>query len=45
MVYAYLRVSTDKQDAINQRLGIEELAKKKNLVIDEYIDDEGVKGG
>lgn len=44
MVYAYLRVSTDKQDAINQRLGIEELAKKKNLVIDEYIDDEGVSG-
>lgn len=44
MVYAYLRVSTDKQDGANQRLGVEALAKRMGLTIDEYIDDEGVSG-
>lgn len=43
-VYAYLRVSTDKQDGQNQRLGIEALATARGLKIDEYIDDEGVSG-
>ena len=43
-VYAYLRVSTGKQDGDNQRLGVEELAKRHGLTIDEYIDDEGVSG-
>lgn len=44
MTYAYLRVSTDKQDGQNQRIGVEALAKARGLVIDEYIDDEGVSG-
>lgn len=44
MTYAYLRVSTDKQDGQNQRVGVEALAKARGLVIDEYIDDEGVSG-
>lgn len=44
MVYAYLRVSTGKQDGENQKVGIEDLAKRLNLTIDEYIDDEGVSG-
>lgn len=44
MTYAYIRVSTDKQDGANQKLGIEELCKRKNLKIDQYIDDEGVSG-
>lgn len=44
MVYAYLRVSTGKQDGENQKVGIESLAKKLNLSIDKYIDDEGVSG-
>lgn len=44
MVYAYLRVSTDKQDGINQKLGIEEFCKKRGFVIDEYFDDEGKSG-
>src|SRR5574344_2641893 len=44
MTYAYLRVSTDKQDGQNQRLGVDEFAKNKGLVIDEYIDDEGKSG-
>lgn len=43
-VYAYLRVSTGKQDGDNQRLGVEELAKRLGLEITEYIDDEGVSG-
>lgn len=44
MVYAYLRVSTGKQDGRNQRIGIEALATARGLHIDEYIDDEGVSG-
>lgn len=43
-VYAYLRVSTGKQDSENQKKGVDELAKRRGLVIDEYIDDEGVSG-
>lgn len=44
MVYAYLRVSTDKQDGINQKQGIEDFCKKRGFVIDEYFDDEGKSG-
>lgn len=44
MVYAYLRVSTGKQDGKNQKLGIDALATARGLHIDEYIDDEGVSG-
>lgn len=44
MTYAYLRVSTGKQDGENQKIGVEQLASKLNLKIDEYIDDEGVSG-
>ena len=44
MVYAYIRVSTDKQDGANQKIGIESLCRKKNLHIDKYVDDEGVSG-
>lgn len=44
MVYAYLRVSTGKQDGDNQKLGVEQLAERLNLKIDKYIDDEGVSG-
>ena len=43
-VYAYLRVSTGKQDGANQRQGIDDFAGKRGLVIDEYIDDEGKIG-
>lgn len=44
MVYAYLRVSTGKQDGQNQRIGVDALATARGLHIDEYIDDEGVSG-
>jgi len=35
----YLRVSTDKQDAENQKLGIIEYANARNIPIDEFIED------
>lgn len=44
MVYAYLRVSTGRQDGQNQRVGVDALAAARGLHIDEYIDDEGVSG-
>lgn len=44
MVYAYIRVSTDKQDSANQKLGIINKAKKLNLIIDKFIEDSGVSG-
>jgi len=39
MNYAYLRVSTDNQDAENQKLGIIEYAAARNIQIDEFVED------
>lgn len=39
MNYAYLRVSTDKQDAENQKLGILEYAAARNIQIDAFVED------
>ena len=44
MIYGYLRVSTDKQDYENQKLGVNALAKRLGLTIDKFIVDEGVSG-
>lgn len=44
MVYGYLRVSTDKQDCENQKVGILSLAYSLNLKIDQFIYDEGISG-
>lgn len=44
MVYAYLRVSTDKQDENSQRLGVDGFAERKTLTIDKYVVDDGVSG-
>ncbi len=44
MIYGYIRVSTDKQDCENQKLGIEQKAKSLKLKIDKYIEDAGVSG-
>lgn len=44
MNYAYIRVSTDKQDCENQKLGIEQKAQSLGLRIDKYIEDAGVSG-
>ncbi len=43
-VYGYLRVSTDKQDCDNQKIGVEALAEKLGLPIESWIIDNGVSG-
>ena len=43
-VYGYLRVSTDKQDCDNQKIGVEDLAKKQGVPIESWIIDDGVSG-
>ena len=44
MIYAYYRVSTNEQDYKNQKLGVLNFCKNKNLKIDkEYVDD-GISG-
>lgn len=43
-VYGYLRVSTDKQDCDNQKIGVKALAEKLGLPIESWIVDDGVSG-
>jgi hypothetical protein len=42
VIYGYIRVSTDKQDCENQKLGIESKASALGLCIDKYIEDAGI---
>jgi DNA invertase Pin-like site-specific DNA recombinase len=44
MTYGYLRVSTDQQDENNQKVGVDEKAKRMGVKINEYIIDHGVSG-
>lgn len=44
MIYGYIRVSTDRQDCENQKIGIELKAAALGLKIDKYIEDTGVSG-
>lgn len=44
MIYGYIRVSTDKQDCENQKLGIESKASALGVCIDKYIEDAGISG-
>lgn len=44
MVYGYIRVSTDRQDCANQKIGIERKANSLGLCIDRYIQDAGISG-
>ena len=44
MIYGYLRVSTDEQDAQNQALGVEAKAIQLGLSISKWIEDSGVSG-
>ncbi|MDD4519613.1 MAG: recombinase family protein [Alphaproteobacteria bacterium] len=44
MIYGYIRVSTDKQDCENQKIGIEAKAKSLGLTIHKYIEDHGISG-
>lgn len=39
MVYAYIRVSTDKQDCENQKFEILKFCQYNNIVIDEWIEE------
>lgn len=39
MIYAYLRVSTDKQDTQNQKFGILEYCKARGLKVTTFIED------
>lgn len=43
-VFAYYRVSTDKQDYESQKIGVVEYANRMGLTIDKEIVDEGVSG-
>ena len=44
MIYGYVRVSSDKQDYNNQKVGVDDLALRKGWKIDKYILDDGVSG-
>lgn len=44
MVYGYIRVSTDKQDTDNQKVGVVEKAKSLGTPIQDWITDDGVSG-
>ena len=44
MIYGYIRVSTDKQDCRNQKIGIENKAQQLGIKIDKYIEDNGISG-
>lgn len=46
MVYAYVRVSTDKQTTENQRFEIEKFMRAKSMRIDRWVDEtiSGTKG-
>ncbi|MBD5405961.1 recombinase family protein [bacterium] len=44
MIYAYFRVSTDKQDYTCQKFGVLEFAKNKGWNIDKEIIDDGISG-
>lgn len=43
-VFAYIRVSTDKQTVENQRFEIENYCARHCLSVDEWISDDGVSG-
>lgn len=45
MIYGYLRVSSDEQDVNSQRQGVVKFAEAHEMMIDEFITDEGVSGG
>jgi len=39
MIYGYIRVSTDKQTVENQRFEIENFCKKKNIAVQQWIEE------
>lgn len=45
MVMAYLRVSSDEQDVMSQKIGVCEFLEKNRFECDRWYVDEGVSGG
>ena len=45
MIYGYLRVSSDEQDVNSQKQGVVKFAEEQKWTSDEFITDEGVRGG
>lgn len=39
MIYGYIRVSTDKQTVENQRFEIIKYAKRKNIIINRWVEE------
>ena len=39
MIYAYIRVSTDKQTVENQRFEVQKFAHERNLRIDKWVSE------
>lgn len=39
MIYAYIRISTDRQNADNQRFEINNFANSKNIIIQEWVEE------
>ena len=39
MIYAYIRVSTDKQTVENQRFEVQNFANERKLVIDKWVSE------
>lgn len=44
MIYGYIRVSTDKQDTENQKLGINDKAKALGVEVQQWFLDDGISG-
>jgi DNA invertase Pin-like site-specific DNA recombinase len=44
MIYGYIRVSTDKQDTENQKIGVTDKAKSLDMEIAAWITDDGISG-
>jgi DNA invertase Pin-like site-specific DNA recombinase len=39
MIYAYIRISTDKQTTENQRWEIQQFCEKNSLIVDEWVEE------
>ena len=39
MVYGYIRVSTDNQNTLNQKMEIQNFCQRENLIVDSWIED------
>ena len=44
MIWAYYRVSTERQDYHSQKIGVDDYCRRNNLIIDKEVIDDGVSG-